>query len=98
MHKITVNTKYIKDTEAVVYAKLYGNGSTALLISDLNGERLFTATVALEETPQKGFVFIKDWSENEGVLQCLIDQGVIRQPVREIKTGFVYAFECQLMI
>jgi hypothetical protein len=35
-------------------------------------------------------VAIKNWSENEGILECLQANGVVGQTKRRMPTGFVY--------
>jgi hypothetical protein len=60
--------------------------------------RLCNATVALEQLPAEGHVFIKDWSENSGMLASLQAAGVIGDVVRVIPTGFVVAHEVPLLM
>ena len=44
-----------------------------------------------------GEVAIKDWTENEGILEVLIGAGVVAPPHRLIPTGFVQAKVCVLL-
>lgn len=97
MKTIHVSTQYISE-DAVIERRTYPNGSTALCLDGLDGEHLAVATVALEELPAEGHVFIKDWSENTGMLACLQDAGVIGDVVRVIPTGFVVAHEVPLLL
>ena len=58
-----------------------------------------TATVNLHnEELGEGNVFIKDWSENEGMFKTLFKARVVGGILRKVKTGFVEAFECPLLI
>ncbi|QLF83384.1 hypothetical protein SEA_NICEHOUSE_168 [Rhodococcus phage NiceHouse] len=99
MITFTANTKYVKDEPAVVKVLGYGDGSKALRAFSTDGSMLFTATTFLEhDTPEEGNVFIKNWSENEGVLECLIDQGIISEPIRIHQSGFVEVPECKLLV
>lgn len=41
-------------------------------------------------------IFIKDWSENEGMLAQLINQGVVRF-IKNVPTGFVQAALCEII-
>jgi len=95
-------TKYIDDDEVEFVKARYVDGSTALLIRDAEtGEPLGRATVCLvdyHEKPSPGNVFIKDWSENEGMLQALHDVGIIGPVLRTIPTGHTQTFECKLLI
>lgn len=66
--------------------KQYANGQLALLV---NGHPL---TVNLPASPPPpGTVWIKDWSENEGVYDALVSSGVIEPTEVTMPTGFVEA-------
>lgn len=43
-------------------------------------------------------VIIKDYSENEGLYQCMLDAGHIGPEKRRIETGFVTAPVCDLLL
>ncbi len=94
--KIQVNTKYIKGKVELQFAK-YQNGSTAIQAFSLYGEPEFTATVALDEKPKDGYVFLKGWSENEGIPNALEKAGITQLTGRTIPTGFVEAQEAKLL-
>lgn len=54
------------------------NGALAILLVDsLENYPVATATVNLDDVPDHGYVYIKEYSENVGMTQCLIDGGVI---------------------
>ena len=57
-----------------------------------------TATIALSEMRDiEGYVAIKDYSENEGMLDFLIEHGIISQPVTHIESSFVKIPICKLL-
>ena len=95
--KIMINAKYVKGEVELVF-KNYGNGSTAIEAFSLYGEPEFIATVALDEVPGKGKVFLKGWSENEGIPDALVKAGVVKLTGRKISTGFCEALEADLLI
>jgi hypothetical protein len=95
--KIIVNAKYVKGEVELVF-KNYGNGSIAIQAFSLCGEPEFTATVALDEIPGKGKVFLKGWSENEGIPDALINAGIVKLTGRKIPTGFCEALEADLLM
>jgi len=64
--EVLIKAKYCNETVDLSFSK-YGNGATAIQATSLEGEPLFTATVALELKPRKGYVLLKGWSENEGI-------------------------------
>ena len=75
----------------VVFAQ-YGTGETAIII-EREGQRIAVATVNLEGwgVPRAGpgEVWIKAWSENEGMARALAGAGIIdRHWLEEVWGGF----------
>ena len=101
MSSVHVTTKFIDDE---VYFQLgrYQDNSIAIKISlAMTGEPMGVATVCLaqyKEKPAEGNVFIKNWSENEGILESLQESGILGESVAQHKTGFATADECKLLI
>jgi len=93
---ISINTKYCKGTVELAFAK-YGDGSTAIQAFQ-GGEPMFVATVALDEQPPTNHVFLKGWSENEGIPQALEKAGIVQLTGRKIPTGYVEAQEAKLLV
>lgn len=60
-----------------------------------DGETIAVATVNIEPL-EENEVSIKDYSENEGMLQWLIDNGIIEEPHRYIQSGWVRVPICKL--
>lgn len=58
-------------------------------------EVFLTATCFLEDL-RPGEVAVKNWSENEGVLDTLLREGIVKFPHRHIRTGYVMAPVCYL--
>lgn len=79
-------------TECVTEFARYRNGQLNLqLYTRQTGEPWLTASVALnnEELPE-GCMFVKNYSENEGVVSMLFNAGVIEvEPVKTVRSGFV---------
>jgi hypothetical protein len=62
------------------------------------GAPITTATVNLPEFPlEEGEVAIKDYSENEGILDALTDAGVVSDPKKYAITGFALVPICNLL-
>lgn len=78
----------------------YRNDRKALqLVDAYDGGPVATATVNLaDEVPtSQDHVFIKDYSENEGMTNALIDAGLIEPtPTRTVQTGYVSVNEHKL--
>ena len=94
---IQLNTRHSKREARLEWAR-YENGRTALrLIDARTREPLLTATVNMPEFRllAQGETIIKTWSENEGVLQSLIDAGIVEDTDGRIPVGFVKAAVCR---
>jgi len=77
--RINLKTKYLND-DAVLSFGRYADGALAITATAPNGAPLARLTTCLMEyglTPLPGFVAIKNYSENEGVLDALISEGVV---------------------
>lgn len=71
----------------------YQNGRIAITL-DLKEDMspYMVASVNLPNAPcPEGHTFIKDWSENEGILEELVSSGVVELTGTTVETGFVYA-------
>lgn len=71
-------------------------GQTAILIVHPDtGDRLAIATVNLEglgaKTLEPNFVWLKGWSENEGIPEALENAGILKRTGEVFSTGFVQA-------
>ena len=71
--------------------------NTALQLVCETGEPFMTASVNIDEVGP-GQVAIKNYSENEGVMDALIEAGVISQPLFWEQSGFVRIPVCALKI
>lgn len=73
---------------------LYGNGMLAIQLKTDQGENITTVTCAgdfmFPEDQIESIVGIKDWSENTGIVEAMLNAGVIvGDIVKEEPTGFV---------
>lgn len=93
---ITVTLMGVTYDDVTIERAAYGDGSPALRLWCEDGP-LATATVFLSHaTPAEGCVWIKDYSENEGMLASLIEAGVIEATGRVERAGFVPVWEARL--
>lgn len=102
MKEFKFKTKYIDEEMAYAMLGRYADGAVAMTIhSAVTDERLVTASVNLSQyglEPQKfDNIFVKDWSENEGVLKALLQAGVVSEPVRVVEFGYVEACEVSIL-
>ena len=71
----------------------YGNGETAITIIR-NGERESVATVNLEDygvAAPEGHVWLKGWSENEGIPEALAEAGIVTLTGKTVPAGYATA-------
>ena len=87
-----VKTKYGEYHVSIEWG-VYPNGRRAMkLMDDSNGFPIMIATVNLPgHHLEENEVFIKNWSENEGILEELQRLGVVGETLDEVPTGFVTA-------
>jgi hypothetical protein len=79
-----------------VQVEKYQSGYKAIrLVDQEDGQSVVIATVNLDELDSDE-IAIKDYSENEGVYDALLDAGVIFPKHRELSTGFVTVPVCKL--
>ena len=84
------------DTDCTVQKRQYSNGRVALSLVDEEGP-VATATVNLPGVPLgKNQVLIKDYSENEGILDALVAAGVVKSTGQMVRSGFVEVPVCEL--
>jgi Rieske Fe-S protein len=76
----------------------YGNGRKALQLVDAeDGSPIATASVNLSDEPLgEGEVFVKNWSENEGMVEALTVAGIVEPTSRVVVSGYVTVPVCRL--
>ncbi len=94
--EVIIQAKHVKGLMHLEAGK-YGNGTTAIQGFNADWEPEFKATVALDAKPAEGCVFLKGWSENEGIPEALRDAGIVEFTGRKIPTGHVEAIEARLL-
>jgi hypothetical protein len=81
-----------------VHFSKYRNGQTAIMLFDMSdGFPFATATVCVEDhLLNSDEVAIKDYSENEGILESLIQCNIVEHPRAFIQSGHVKIPICKL--
>jgi len=89
----------VGEYDAVLEFGKYRNNRTAIeCIDPEDGESIAVATVNLPDSPlNDDEVFIKDYSENEGILSSLIANNIVSDPIDVIPSGFVVVYKCKLL-
>ena len=94
-------TRFVGETKAFVEEQKYASTEDLCLrIKDwMTDELLLTATVCLPQlTPSPGHVFIKNYSENDGVLVSLQKAKVIGEVIAVHKAGYAEVYECEYLL
>jgi hypothetical protein len=88
--------------ELEVERAMYANGQNAILLY-YEGEPYMTATVAVNVPGEASYpidesedVVIKNYSENEGILEALVAGGIIEEPHATIEINFVTLYVAKL--
>ena len=64
----------------VIRSKYMNNDNLALmLIDEKDGSLITTITVNTEEKLPEGFGYVKNYSENEGIMEVLQEEGLIKE-------------------
>lgn len=78
----------------------YMNGRVAIeYVNTIDGEPECTATINLpDEQIEDDEVIIKDYSENEGLYDMMLQAGHIGPAIRYVQSGWISAPVCKLLI
>ena len=86
---------------ATVFHSKYPADGSICLVSDVGTENQQVYTVCLAADPAPlipGNVWLKDWSENEGVPEALVEAGIVELTGVTWPAGYVYAKEARLLL
>lgn len=91
MNKFTYKSKYNSYQDCHFIVGRYPNGNLAVeIISDTEGP-ITKVTVNPNVKLEDDYIAIKDYSENEGMVEFLVSMGIIvENPVMTIPSGFVF--------
>lgn len=90
---------FFRHEECSVTFRKYSNGRTALELICDDGSPMAVATVNVPDVQiNEHHVFIKDWSENEGMTAALTAAGYIKPTGHLQKVGFCHAVIAELLI
>lgn len=97
--KININTKNCNQHNVNVELHYYENGRIAIILTHNELGKLMVASVNIPEIKlDKNQVLIKNYSENEGILDELINNKIIEDTGITIPCGYVNAHLCNLLI
>jgi hypothetical protein len=76
----------------------YSNGRLALALANSDGFLITVTVNMVAATPGPDCVFVKTWSENEGILKQLTTAGILASTGRTVPAGFTAAHEARLLV
>ena len=92
-----------KSWDCIASFAQYGNGRVAIQLFEDNPEivqrnPIAVASVNLPDEPMEADeIAIKDYSENEGMLEALMKAKIVSAPLRYVESGWVTIPVCHLM-
>jgi hypothetical protein len=96
---MSMKTVHFRQWDCVIEKLKYGNGRPAIILNDgRTGEQVAVATVNLPNVEAgRNEVFIKNYSENEGMLDALQAAGVVRETGDYVACDFAIIPRCELL-
>lgn len=77
----------------------YRNGSQSLTIQDDYGHPLINVTKCVPDyIPNYNQILVKNYSENKGILNCLVKHKIIVDTGIMVLTGFTHLHICELLV
>ena len=83
-------------TGVKVYRGQYADGSLALTLEDEHGV-ITTASVWTGFAPAEGCIWVKNYSENAGLLDALEAAGVLERTGGSVQVGYVWVPEARVL-
>ena len=81
-----------------IRTETYNDGKIKIQLYDSkDGTPYATATSSIKENLEQGEVAIKDWSENKGILDFLVQNKIVKEPHRFVESGYVKIPICELI-
>jgi len=91
-----LNTPYGNTVPVALEFGKYANGHNRIQIIDTtDGFPYATASVSVPDL-QADEVGIKSYSENTGVLEFLVENNIVKQPHRFVKSGYIIIPICKM--
>jgi hypothetical protein len=99
MKNVPIKSEYVdEEVDVIIHPFMADNKTMAIVLTDPEtNEEISTPTAYVDGIPE-GYVAVKDYSENEGMLKALMNAGIVDKPVDEISSGFVMLHICPLKV
>lgn len=97
MKQVHIDAKHIKGDFYVAFVE-YATGGTCITLRDDTEGPAAVATVRLPNNLPNNHVWMKGWSENEGLPEALEKAGIVQLLPIFVNTGFVQAQMAKVLI
>lgn len=90
--------KHNKRNYVVTFEEYQANHAEAIVLENLQGSREYTATANIPDYfLEQDEVAIKNYSENEGILESLVAAGILEVTGKTVQSGFVEFPICKIL-
>lgn len=97
--KVIMATIIYRGEECIIKKHKYANNNrVALVLYTMCGQPYATLTTNVGVDLAEDEVAVKTWSENDGILQLLMENNIVSAPLYYIPSGFVEIPICKLLI
>jgi len=93
-----INLSGIDYKDVALTRDVYGDGSLAVLLEEPSGEHVACVSAWLPVPPADGCIWVKNYSENAGVLEALVAEGLLEETGRVQASGFVHLQEARVLV
>ncbi len=96
----TIKKVKYKSYECVLVSSRYHHGNrVSLQLIDVSGEPVAVCSVNLpDDYLGENEIFIKDYSENAGMADFLVKEGIVELTGETVQTGYVSVPKCRLLV
>lgn len=98
--EVELGSYYMEKQKLILRASWYPiDNSPAWQLFTPEGEAMITPTVCLKDydlLPSLGYVFIKSYSENQGIYESLVAEGIIAEG-HQVFFGNAFAYHCEIL-
>ena len=88
---MNITIKFRNEELSLKFGRYKDTNLISLQLYDNKGFPYMVASFNLDIEPMEPIMAVKNWSENEGIEQALIDHGIITRCVGTIQQGFIEA-------
>lgn len=78
--------------------RYFQDDRVALWLDDKNGQKIANVSLNIDEDLNDDEIFIKDYSENDGIMDQMIAQGIVSEPIGKVDVGHVQVHKVKYLL